>query len=99
MEALGAVIESAINNQATDLKTILNTINTTMDEKATALAAAITIGNQNIVAELKAMPEIGNVVKVPTQEVINVFPLVHNYGWTRADMGEIWIPKKGMEPP
>lgn len=55
MEALGAVIESAINNQATDLKTILNTINTTMDEKATALAAAITIGNQNIVAELKAM--------------------------------------------
>ena len=50
---------------------------------------------KQMVAELKAMPEIGNVVKVPTQEVINVFPLVHNYGWTRADMGEIWIPKKG----
>ncbi|MGN0231155.1 MAG: signal peptidase I [Muribaculaceae bacterium] len=50
---------------------------------------------KQMVAELKAMPEIGNVVKVPTQEVINVFPLVHDYGWTRADMGEIWIPKKG----
>ena len=50
---------------------------------------------KQMVAELKDMPEIGNVVKVPTQEVINVFPLVHNYGWTRADMGEIWIPKKG----
>ena len=50
---------------------------------------------KQMVAELKAMPEIENVVKVPTQEVINVFPLVHNYGWTRADMGEIWIPKKG----
>ena len=50
---------------------------------------------KQMVAELKAMPEIGNVVKVPTQEVINVFQLVHNYGWNRADMGEIWIPKKG----
>lgn len=55
MEALGTVIESAINNHAADLKTILNKINTTIDEKATALAAAITIGNETIVAELKAM--------------------------------------------
>lgn len=55
IEALGTVIESAINNQTADLKTILNTINKTMDEKATALAAAITIGNENVVAELKAM--------------------------------------------
>lgn len=35
------------------------------------------------------------VVKVPTQEMFNPYPITHDYGWTRSDYGEIWIPKKG----
>ncbi|MDE5840666.1 MAG: S26 family signal peptidase, partial [Muribaculaceae bacterium] len=28
-------------------------------------------------------------------ELGGMFPLGNNYGWTRPDMGELWIPKKG----
>lgn len=28
-------------------------------------------------------------------DLSGVFPLGNNYGWTRPDMGEIWIPKRG----
>lgn len=38
---------------------------------------------------------IATVVKVPTYEEINVFPIQHDYGWNRSNLGEIWIPKKG----
>lgn len=40
-------------------------------------------------------PNIATVVKVPTYEEINVFPIQHDYGWNRSNLGEIWIPKKG----
>ncbi|MGM9802950.1 MAG: S26 family signal peptidase [Muribaculaceae bacterium] len=35
------------------------------------------------------------VVKVPTQEMFPPYPITRNYGWTRSDYGEVWIPKKG----
>ena len=38
---------------------------------------------------------ITSVVKVPTQEMFNPYPITHDYGWTRANYGEIWIPQKG----
>jgi signal peptidase I len=28
--------------------------------------------------------------------MINLYPNTRNYGWTRANYGPIWIPKKGM---
>ena len=34
-------------------------------------------------------------VKVPTQEMFNPYPITHDYGWTRANYGEVWIPQKG----
>ena len=34
-------------------------------------------------------------MRVPVSEVMNVYPVTHDYGWTRADYGKIWIPKKG----
>lgn len=40
-------------------------------------------------------PWITSVVKVPVQEMFNPYPITHDYGWTRANYGEIWIPKKG----
>ena len=55
IEALGVLIESAINSQTTDLKTILNKVNTTLDEKATAIAAVITNGNKDIITVLRSM--------------------------------------------
>lgn len=51
-----------------------------------------------MIRDIKAKyPWISTVVKVPTQEVINPYPVDKDYGWTRADYGEIWIPKKGVE--
>ena len=48
-----------------------------------------------MVATAISMPQISKVVKVPTNEVMNVYPISHDYGWTRSDYGEIWIPKRG----
>ena len=48
-----------------------------------------------MVAKLKDLEWIGGVVKVPVAEMVTVYPITHDYGWTRADYGEIWIPKKG----
>lgn len=44
---------------------------------------------------MKNMTWITNIIPIPTQEMINVYPISHDYGWTRADYGPIWIPKKG----
>ena len=41
------------------------------------------------------MSKISKVIHVPTNEYINPYPISRDYGWTRADYGEIWIPKKG----
>ncbi|MFI3239519.1 MAG: signal peptidase I [Bacteroidales bacterium] len=50
---------------------------------------------EHAVETLRANPAIAQVVKIPTYEVMNVYPITHNYGWTRADYGAVWIPKKG----
>lgn len=50
---------------------------------------------KEMIGKLKAMPWILGVVKVPDNEIINVYPIHHRYGWTRANYGEIWIPAKG----
>ncbi len=38
---------------------------------------------------------ITSVIKMPTQEMFNPYPIDYDYGWTRANYGEVWIPKKG----
>lgn len=48
-----------------------------------------------MVQSLENMSSIYRVIKVPTHESINVYPINHDYGWDRANMGEFWIPKKG----
>ncbi|MCH5216355.1 MAG: signal peptidase I [Muribaculaceae bacterium] len=48
-----------------------------------------------MVDKLENMSSIYRVLKVPTYESLNVYPINHNYGWDRANMGEFWIPKKG----
>lgn len=35
------------------------------------------------------------IVKVPDTEYVTVYPITREYGWTRANYGEIWIPAKG----
>ncbi len=50
---------------------------------------------EHAVETLKSNSSIAQVVKVPTYEVINVYPITQDYGWTRSDFGAIWIPKKG----
>ena len=50
---------------------------------------------KEMIAKLKSLPWILGVVKVPDNEFINVYPIKQNYGWTRANYGEIWIPAKG----
>ena len=47
--------------------------------------------------KLKKLSWVINVVPVPVREVINVYPISHDYGWTRADYGPVWIPKKGAK--
>ncbi len=47
------------------------------------------------VTTLKANPTIASIVKMPTYESLNVYPITHNYGWDRANFGQVWIPKKG----
>lgn len=45
--------------------------------------------------KLKNMNWITAVVKVPDTEYITVYPITHDYGWSRANYGEVWIPAKG----
>ena len=45
--------------------------------------------------KMKKISWIVNVIPTPTREMINVYPITHDYGWTRADYGPVWIPKKG----
>lgn len=46
-------------------------------------------------AQLANMSNVAKVISIPVSEMINMYPITHNYGWTRANYGEIWIPKKG----
>ncbi|MDD2960516.1 MAG: signal peptidase I [Muribaculaceae bacterium] len=50
-----------------------------------------------MVKTLSAMAQIKSIIKVPVQEMMNVYPINRNYNWTRADYGEIWIPRKGVK--
>ena len=45
--------------------------------------------------KLESYKWVTAVVKVPANEDINVYPITKNYGWTRANYGEVWIPAKG----
>ena len=45
--------------------------------------------------QVNALGWIKHAMRVPVSEVMNVYPVTHDYGWTRADYGKIWIPKKG----
>ena len=45
--------------------------------------------------KLRKLTWVVNIVPVPVREMINVYPINHDYGWTRADYGPVWIPKKG----
>lgn len=46
-------------------------------------------------SKLENLDWIKAVVKVPDTEYITVYPITHDYGWTRANYGEIHIPAKG----
>ena len=46
--------------------------------------------------QLESSHWITAVVKVPDTEYVTVYPITHDYGWTRANYGEIWIPAKGQ---
>lgn len=46
--------------------------------------------------KIKSYPWITGIIKAPVTEMINLYPNTRNYGWTRANYGPIWIPKKGM---
>ena len=50
---------------------------------------------------LKSLKGVESVERIPVVEELPVYPMMQNYGWTRADYGVsfpqgIWIPKKGM---
>lgn len=51
-------------------------------------------------AEVEKWPEIaGELVresKSGIYDLSGMFPLGNNYGWTRPDMGEFWIPQRGV---
>lgn len=58
-------------------------------------------------AEVRKLPQVnGNILKASDPATIDliggfyptdgVFPINADYGWTRPDMGEIWIPKRGV---
>ena len=44
---------------------------------------------------MKNLGWIKSIIPTPVIENINVYPITHDYGWTRADYGPIWIPRKG----
>ena len=46
-------------------------------------------------AKLENLGWIKAIVKVPDTEYITVYPITRDYGWTRANYGEIHIPAKG----
>ncbi len=46
-------------------------------------------------AKLASLDWIKAIVKVPDTEYITMYPITHDYGWTRANYGEIKIPAKG----
>ena len=50
---------------------------------------------KEMISKLEKIDWITAVVKVPDTEYITVYPITHDYGWTRANYGEIWIPAKG----
>lgn len=45
--------------------------------------------------QVNALGWMKHAMRVPVSEMVTVYPITHDYGWTRADYGEIWIPKKG----
>lgn len=49
--------------------------------------------------EIETWPEVIGPLQRESQsgfyELGDIFPLGANYGWTRTDMGEFWIPKRG----
>lgn len=47
-------------------------------------------------SRLENMKWITAIVKVPDTEYITMYPITHEYGWTRANYGEVWIPAKGQ---
>ena len=49
-----------------------------------------------MVAKLSALPLVDGIVRVPVQEMLNVFPIEKQYGWNRANMGPFVIPAKGQ---
>lgn len=53
----------------------------------------------SMLKEVKSWPEVsGPIVKESESgfyDLGDIFPLGNSYGWTRVDMGEIWIPKRG----
>ncbi len=48
-----------------------------------------------MVKKLETDPNIGKIMKMPAPAGEYLFPDVAGANWTRADYGEIWIPKKG----
>lgn len=48
-----------------------------------------------MVKMLESDRNIATLMKVPVTEMVPMFPSEASEGWTRADYGEIWIPKKG----
>ena len=48
-----------------------------------------------MVKMLESDSNIATLMKVPVTEMVPMFPSEASEGWTRADYGEIWIPKKG----
>lgn len=51
-------------------------------------------------AEVEKWPEVsGSLIRESESQLYNlssgIFPAEANYGWNRANMGEIWIPKRG----
>ena len=50
---------------------------------------------KKMLEQVNALGWITHAIRVPVGEMVNVYPITHDYGWTRADYGEIWIPKKG----
>lgn len=54
----------------------------------------------SMVKYLETLPYVEEVERVPAMEVLPVYPIVKDYGWTRANYAAnldkgIWIPKKG----
>ena len=50
---------------------------------------------QAMVDSLQKLPEVAKVLKMPAQTGEMLFPDGVSSDWTRADYGELWIPKKG----